>query len=177
MVRNPLKNNLHVCFFFYCLQYFITLVRLVHAVKRFALTECMLFTLVSLDILLNTYPHTALLTILHIVKVLPMYLNFNLKFTSLLGIFSSALPLMFPLFGIHFLKTFAHNPLLPLLERSSKPISMQRHILLSSFSLMASLWCQLVSVPGFLNSEIAIVLLCLRVHYSLEIKRYKIIIK
>ena len=42
---------------------------------------------------------------------------------------------MLPLFGIHFLKTSVHHPLLPLLERSSKPISKQRHILLSSFSL------------------------------------------
>ena len=38
-------------------------------------------------------------------------------------------------------KTFVHHPLLPLLERSSKPISTQRLILLSSFSLMASPWC------------------------------------
>ena len=34
-----------------------------------------------------------------------------------------------------------HHPLLPLLERSSKPLCTQRHILLSSFSLTASLWC------------------------------------
>ena len=46
---------------------------------------------------------------------------------------ASVLPLMLPLFGIHFLKTFVHHPLLPLLERSSKPISTQKHILLSSF--------------------------------------------
>ena len=52
----------------------------------------------------------------------------------------------FPLFGIHFLKTFVHHPLLPLLERSSKPIS--THILLSSFSVMASPWCWPISVPG-----------------------------
>ena len=55
--------------------------------------------------------------------------------------FGFSLPLMLPLFEIHFLKTFEHHPLLPLLEKSSKPISTQRHILLSSFSLMASLWC------------------------------------
>ena len=60
----------------------------------------------------------------------------------------SVSPLMLPLFGIHSLKTFVHHPLLPLLERSSKPISMQRLILLSSFSLMASPWCRPVSVPG-----------------------------
>ena len=54
---------------------------------------------------------------------------------------ASVLPLMLPLFGIHFLKTFVHHPLLSLLERSSNPISTQRHILLSSFFLMASLWC------------------------------------
>ena len=102
-----------------------------------------LFILVSLNILLHTYPHTALLTILDVVRVLPfssMFQNFNLKFTSLLSSFASVLPLVLPLFGIHFLKTFAYHPLLPLLERSSKPISTQRHILLSSFSLMASLW-------------------------------------
>ena len=40
-----------------------------------------------------------------------------------------------PLFGIHFLKRSVHHPLLPLLERSSKPIFTQRHILLSSFFL------------------------------------------
>ena len=74
--------------------------------------------------------------------------NFNLQFTSPLSSLVSVLPLMLPLFGIHFLKTFVHHPLLPLLERSSKPISMQRLILLSSFSLMASPWCQPISVPG-----------------------------
>ena len=78
-----------------------------------------------------------------------------------------------PLFGIHFLKTLVHHPLLPLLERSSKPISTQRHILLSSFSLMASPWCWPISVPGYLNLDIAIVLLRLRVHYSVAIKCYK----
>ena len=51
-----------------------------------------------------------------------------------------------PTVGIHFLKTFVHHPLLPLLERSSKPISTQSHILLSSFSLMAS--PSPISVPG-----------------------------
>ena len=103
-----------------------------------------LFILVSLNILLHVYPHTTLLTILDVVRVLPislMYQNFNLQFTSPLSSLVSVLPLMIPLFGIHFLKTFEHHPLLPLLERSSKPISTQRHILLSSFSLMVSLWC------------------------------------
>ena len=103
-----------------------------------------LFILVSLNILLHTYPHTALLLILDVLRVLPsssMYQNFNLKSTSLLSSLASVLPLMLPLFGIHFLKTFVHHPLLPLLERSSKPISTRRHILLSSFSLMASPWC------------------------------------
>ena len=70
-----------------------------------------------------------------------MYQNFNLQFTSPLSSLISVLPLMLPLFGIHFLKTFVHHPLLPLLERSSRPISTQRLILLSSFSLMASPWC------------------------------------
>ena len=96
------------------------------------------------NISLHIYPHTALLTILDVVRVLPissMYQNFNLKFTSPLSSLASVLPLMLPLFGIHFLKTFVHHPLLPLLERSSKPISTQRHIPLSSFSLMASPWC------------------------------------
>ena len=94
--------------------------------------------------LLHIYPHTALLTILDVVRVLPtssMYQNFNLQFTSPLSSLASVLPLMLPLFGIHFLRTYVHHPLLPLLERSSKPISMQRHILLYSFSLMASPWC------------------------------------
>ena len=97
-----------------------------------------------INILLHTYPHTALLTILDVVRVLPissMYQNFNLKFTSILSGLASVLPLMLPLFGIHFLKTFTHHPLLPVLKRSSKPISMQRHILLSSFSLMVFPWC------------------------------------
>ena len=78
------------------------------------------------------------------VRVLPislMYQNFNLKFTSSLSSLVSV-----SLF--HFLKTFVHHPLLPLLERSSKPISTQRLILLSSFSLMASPWCRPTSVPG-----------------------------
>ena len=46
--------------------------------------------------------------------------NINLQFTSPLSSLVSVLPLMFPLFGIHFLKTLVHHPLLPLLERSSK---------------------------------------------------------
>ena len=95
-------------------------------------------------------PHTTLLIILDAVRVLPissMYQNFKLQFTSPLSSLASVLPLMLPLFGIHFLKIFAHHPLLALLERSSKPISTQRHIL-SSFSLMASLWCRPVFVPG-----------------------------
>ena len=98
-----------------------------------------LFILVFLNNLLHTYPHTALLTILDLVRVLPissMYQNFNLKFTSLLSSLASVLPLILPLFGIHFLKTFTHHPLLSLLETSSKPISMQRHIIISSFPLM-----------------------------------------
>ena len=60
----------------------------------------------------------------------------------------STSPLMLPLLGIYFLKTLVHHPRLPLLERSSKPISTQRLILLSSFSFMASPWCQPISVPG-----------------------------
>ena len=96
-----------------------------------------LVILVSLHILLHTYPHTALLTILDVVRVLPissMYLNFDLKFTSLPGSLASVLPLMLQLFEIHFLKTFAHHPLLPLLKRSStlslcKGISSLAHFL------------------------------------------------
>ena len=57
--------------------------------------------------------------------------SFNPKFTSPLSSLVSVLHLMLPLFGIHFLKTFVHHPLLPPLERSSKPISTQRLILLS----------------------------------------------
>ena len=78
-----------------------------------------------------------------------MFQSFNLKFTSPLSSLVSVSLLMLPLFGIHFLKTSVHHPLLPLLERSSKPISTQRFILLSSFSLMASPWCRPISVPGF----------------------------
>ena len=104
-----------------------------------------LFILFSLNILLHIYPHTALLTILDAVRVLPissMYQNFTtLQFTSPLSSLVSVLPLMLPLFGIHFLKTSMHHPLLPLLERRSKFIFMQRHILLSLFSLKAYLWC------------------------------------
>ena len=102
-----------------------------------------LFILVSLNILLHIYPHTALLTILDIVRVLlisSMYLNFNLQFTTPLSSLASVLPLTLPLFEIHCLKVYVHPPLLPLLERSSKSISMQRHILLSLFSHMASPW-------------------------------------
>ena len=100
-----------------------------------------------------------LLTILDAVRVLPifsMYQNFNLQFTSSLSSLASVLPLMVPLFGIHFLKTSAHHPLLPLLERSSKPISTQTHILLSSFSLMASLVVPTCFCPWTLNLHIAI---------------------
>ena len=102
-----------------------------------------------------------------------MFQSFNLKFTSPLNSLVSVLLLMLPLFGIHSLKTFVHHPLLPLLERNSKPISTQMLILLSSFSLMAAPWCRPISVPGFLILHIAIVLLHLRVHNSVEIKRYK----
>ena len=110
-----------------------------------------LFILVSLNISLYIYPYTALLTILDAVRVLPissMYQNFNLHFPSPLSSMVSVLPLMLPLFGIYILKTSVHHPLLPLLERSSKPISTQRHILRSSFSLMASPWCPPFFVPG-----------------------------
>ena len=55
-----------------------------------------------------------------------MFQSFNLKFTSPLNSFVSVLLLMLPLFGIHSLKTFVHHPLLPLLERNSKPISTQK---------------------------------------------------
>ena len=75
--------------------------------------------------------------------------KFQPKFTSPLNSLVSVFLLMLPLFGIHSLKTFMHHPLLPLLERNSKPISTQRLILLSSFSLTASLWCRPISVPGF----------------------------
>ena len=113
---------------------------------------------------------------LHIYPLLPislMYQTFNLQFTSSLSSLASVLPLMLPLFGIHFLKTFVHHPLLPFLERSSKPISTQRHILLSpffsyGFSVVLTYFC-----PWTLNLHIAIVLLRLRVHYSVEIKHYK----
>ena len=94
---------------------------------------------------------STMLTILDVVRVLQislMYQNFNLKFTSPLSSLVSVPPLMIPLFGIPFLKTFVHHPLLPPLEKSSKPISTQRLILLSSFSLMASAWCRPTSVPG-----------------------------
>ena len=78
-----------------------------------------LFILVSLNILLQICPHTALLTILDIVlPISSMCPNFNLQFTSPLSSLASVLPLMLPLFGIHFLKTFVHHPLLPLLQRS-----------------------------------------------------------
>ena len=103
-----------------------------------------LFTLASLNTLLHIYPHTTILTILDAVRVLQislMFQSFNLKFTSPLNCLVSVLLLMLPLFGIHSLKTFVHHPLLPLLERNSKPTSMQRLILLSSFSLVASPWC------------------------------------
>ena len=78
-----------------------------------------------------------------------------------------------PLFGIHSLKTSVHHPLWLLLERSSKPISTQRLILLSSTFLMVSPWCRPVLRPRTLNLPIAVVLLRLRVHSSVEIKRYK----
>ena len=98
-----------------------------------------LFILASLNTLLHIYPHTTILIILDVARVLPislMYQNFNLKFTTPLSSLVSVSPLMLPLFGIHFLKTFVHHPLLPLLERSSKPIS------------IASPWCRPISVPG-----------------------------
>ena len=38
---------------------------------------------------------------------------------------------------------------------------------------MASLWCRPVFCPWTFNLPIAMVLLRLRVHYSVEIKRYK----
>ena len=103
-----------------------------------------LFILVSLNILLHIYPHTTLLTILDVVsQSVANFLNVP-KFQPKIHKSSKQFGFSFAfdgLFGIHFLKTFMHYPILPLLERSSKPISMQRHILLSSFSLMASPWC------------------------------------
>ena len=106
------------------------------------------------------------------VQISSMYQNFNLQFTSPLSSLASVLPLILPLFEIHFLKTFVHHPLLPLLERNSKTISMQRHILLSifsyGFSVVLTFFC-----PWTLNLHIDIVLLHLRVHDSVEIKRYK----
>ena len=68
--------------------------------------------------------------------------------TSPLKSLASVLPLMPPLFGIHFLKTSVHHPLLPLLERSSKAIFTQRHILLSSFFLWLLRGEDLFFVPG-----------------------------
>ena len=116
-----------------------------------------------------------LLTILDAARVLPissMYQDFNLPFTSLLSSLASVLPLMPPLFGIHSLKTSVHHPLWPLLERSSKPISMQRLILLSLLFFWLLCGADLVLS---LDSELAYCycLLRLRVHYSVEIKRYK----
>ena len=102
-----------------------------------------------------------------------MYQNFNPQFTSPLSSLASVLPLMPPLFGIHSLKTPVHHPLWPLLERSSKPISTQRLILLSSLFLWLLCGADLVFCPWTLNLPIAIVLLRLRVDYSVEIKRYK----
>ena len=110
-----------------------------------------LFILVSLNISLHIYLHTALLTILDAVRVLPissMYQNFNPQFTSPLSSLASVLPLMHPLFGIHSLKTSVHHPLWPLLERSSKPISTQRLILLSSLFLWLLCGADLFFVPG-----------------------------
>ena len=95
------------------------------------------------------------------------------KFTSSLNNLVSVSLLMLLLSGIHSLKTFMHHPILPHLEKSSKPISTQRLILSSSFSLLASLWWRPFSVPGLCILHIAIVLLRLRVHYSEEIKHYK----
>ena len=63
-------------------------------------------------------------------------------------------------FPKYFAKTFVHHPLLPLLERSSKPISTQRLILLSSFSLMDFPWCRPISVPGFLILHILLLSCC-----------------
>ena len=74
--------------------------------------------------------------------------KFQPKIQSPLSSLVSVSPVMLPLFGIRFLKTFVHHPLLPVLERSSKLISTQRLILLSSFSFMASPWCRPTSVPG-----------------------------
>ena len=77
-----------------------------------------------------------------------MYQNFNPQFTSPLSSLASVLPLMPPLFGIHSLKTSVHHPLWPLLERSSKPISTQRLILLSSHFLWLLRGADLFFVPG-----------------------------
>ena len=97
---------------------------------------------------LSTY-HKTYNTRRRVLQISLMFKSFNLKFTSPLNSLVSVLLLMLPLFGIHSLKTFVHHPLLPLLERNSKPISAQRLILLSSFSLMAYPWCRPISVPGF----------------------------
>ena len=74
--------------------------------------------------------------------------KFQPQFTSPLSSLASVLPLMPPLFGIHSLKTSVHHPLWPLLERSSKPISTQRLILLSSLFLWLLCGADLFFVPG-----------------------------
>ena len=74
--------------------------------------------------------------------------KFHPQFTSPLSSLASVLPLMPPLFGIHSLKTSVHHPLWPLLERSSKPISMQMLILHSSLFLWLLRGTDLFFVPG-----------------------------
>ena len=62
--------------------------------------------------------------------------------------FGFSFALIPPLYGIHSLKTSVHHPLWPLLERSSKPISTQRLILLSSLFLWLLRGADLFFVPG-----------------------------
>ena len=105
-------------------------------------------------------PHTTQLTILDIVRVLPislMFQSFNLKFTSPLSSLASVLPLMLPLFGIHFLKTFAQHPVLPLLERSSN-LSLRNGISsLASFvfSMVPTYFCPWIFGLGYCYCVVA----------------------
>ena len=93
-------------------------------------------------IVTNSSKYTQITLVLRKLHWLPVQFRSEFKLATMVYKFIHTFPKYFaPYLSTYPHKTFMHHPLLPLLERNSKPISTQRLILLSSFSLMASPWC------------------------------------
>ena len=108
-----------------------------------------------------------------VLQISLMFRSFNLEFTSPLKQFGFSFAFDAPTAWNLLPEDIRASPTIASFRKQLKTISVQRFILLSSFSLMASLWCRPISVPGFSILHTAFVLLQLRVHNSVEIKCYK----